>query len=211
MQWKWVWASPGELISLFTSLVDSLAWPLVVLVLAFFYRDAILKLLDRLTRLKTPIGEANFVAEELAKANRALRGEPAEERASSEAESGISTDDELRSEIQRIADVSPRAAMLEAWLPFEVRVAQIYPLAMAPEQVPEKVRLPPWPTLTQRLVRKGVLETSEGQAIDHIREIRNRVVHSRDVSITAEQVVEIADLLERIWLKMERRLPKVTH
>jgi uncharacterized protein YutE (UPF0331/DUF86 family) len=100
-----------------------------------------------------------------------------------------------------LAEISPRAAVLEAWLPFEValgRVAQKLDLK-------DRGHALQMPRMIDALVSRSVLTAEEGRAISRLREIRNKVVHARDVDLSPDSVAEFARVLSEVTAAMEQR------
>jgi len=176
------------------SIVKSLAWPLAVVFALLFLRRAIMRVLLNLTRLKWKDLELE-VQREVAQAE----AEVAAGRPAPALPPGPPPHGSLLY-FQTLAEVSPRAAIVEGWIPFEVsanRIAQDLGLGK------QGIALP-MPDLIDGLNREGILTDGEAKALGRLRAVRNRVVHgAEDVSV--DQGAKYANLLADITARMEAR------
>lgn len=168
-------------------LVSALAWPLAFVWFVRKYGNDVKELILRLSKVKFGNAEAEFTlglkaAEDLA--NEA----PLIEVSKDMPEEGIEFSKRM-SQLERIADVSPRAAIMESWLLIEeaagkagfvqgVSIPRINPLLFI-----------------EWLVREGKIDKSTAILVDRMRKLRNEASHLRDFELTkdeAERYLKIA-------------------
>ena len=103
------------------SVIDSLAWPAAAVAIVFALRRSLNKLLPDLNKLKYKDLELEFgkqVAEAKMEIERTVK--PPQLPESEMAQVGRDA-----AYFEALADISPRAAVLEAWLPFEAAASAI--------------------------------------------------------------------------------------
>jgi hypothetical protein len=179
------------------SIVGSLAWPASVVITVLILRRALNKLLPELNRLKYKDLELEF-GKEVAQAKIEIEASPEIKQLPGTGQPEAAPD---AAYLSALAEISPRAAVLEAWLPFEValgRVAQKLDLT-------DRGHALQMPRMIDALVTRRVLTTEEGRAISRLREVRNKVVHARDVDLATDSVAEFARVLSEVTVAMERR------
>lgn len=156
-----------------------LAWPLAAVVIVFLLRTQLADLLPAIRRLRFGAFEFDFGERINALETKAVQEEIL---ATLPPESLEST------RLERLADVAPRAAVLEAWLAVEkeARVAA------------EKVNLPPnvpIARLVRELQSRRLVALGLAAYVNELREIRNRAVHADDFTLLpdhAERYVTLA-------------------
>jgi len=189
MNWLAFWAS----------VIGSLAWPLavvaVVLALRGHLKDSLPGLKELLTDLKIlRVGkfELEFdkkVAEAKVAIKATSESRPGQERQ-------VLPPDHA-AYFRDLAELSPRAAVLEAWLPFEV----------AAFRVAEKLGIKQRGILQviDALVSQHILTEDQAQAVYRLRELRNAVVHARTVDLPKDSVVDYAVVLASLTAALEER------
>jgi hypothetical protein len=141
------------------------AWPLVVLTIAFTFKRELQTAVNRITRLK--YGELEFsLGLEQAEAKSLL----IEQTIEASAAAPIEIDPELE-RLRRIAAVSPRAAIMEAWNMVEEAAAKSGFIQGANTQ---RVNAP---SFVEWLVRSGKLPQDAGELISELRRLRNLAAH----------------------------------
>jgi hypothetical protein len=166
------------------ALVGHLAWPFLALIVFLSFRRQILARLPLLDRLAYKGLEMEF-RKELGEAERVVRETDGLGRAAE--------GDEAASELDRLADVSPRAALLEAWLGFEVTAPSTLQGLEPDLRVPHS-----FPKLLEALHRTELLTAEEVGVLRDLRELRNRAVHEADAQITSEQAKRYGAVLRNI-------------
>jgi len=173
----------------FIRILEILAWPVTVLVLAVLFRSELVKLLARLSSVKYKDFEAQF-ERELRQAERDV----AHLRTARIDAKPTPLEPTVYDQLLRIAEVSPRAAVSEAWRLVEnaavaaARVAQI--------EVPQ--RGSPVSAAVGSFVREEVFSEDAVALFDRLRRLRNDAVHAPDFALDAIDVERYVDLALRL-------------
>jgi len=176
------------------SLVDSLAWPAAVVLLAFVFRHSLTQLIPYLRRLKYKDIELEF--------DRQL-GEVREELGPAEAlPTALPSGESPVRYFRSLAEISPRAAILEAWLEFELTANQ----AVETLGVTAKGRPLSMQGLFKALSAHELISHAEVDALTRLRALRNQVVHGPEPEISPELIGEYAVMVQRIASGIEQRL-----
>jgi len=175
-----------------SSIISSLAWPAIVLIIVFILKNPLSKILISLTKFRYKDLELEF--EKLKTSAKALP-ETIENGKIPENERIIySTFEE---QIVDIAPRSPEGAILIAWSAIEVAISSVLKrLDIAPEG-------PPYPSIFTYIgylrtftdIDKNVYAT-----LDDLRTLRNQVVHFREegYKISVEQALSYGKAAEKI-------------
>jgi hypothetical protein len=102
---------------------------------------------------------------------------------------------------ESIAELSPRAALLEAWQDFEVEamsIADAHGLIERGQQVQMS-------KLFHLLQEDGLITKEEEEALIKLRTVRNEVVHAREVDLSKGQVAEYANLVGGLTNRIRER------
>lgn len=179
-------------------LVSALAWPLAFVWFVQKYGNDVKELILRLSKVKFGNAEAEFTlglkaAEELA--NEA----PLIEASKDLPEEGIEFSKRM-SQLERIADVSPRAAIMESWLLIEEAAgkAGFFQGASIP-RINHSLFI-------EWLVREGKIDKSTAILVDRMRKLRNEASHMRDFELTkdeAERYLKIAVQISLLIIEPE--------
>jgi hypothetical protein len=148
------------------SIIASIAWPTAVLVAVLVFRKQLMNLIPALRRLRYKDLELEFsdsVRELSEKASREHLPLPTAE------------EEPLVERLAVIADISPRAAILEAWLTVET----------AALETAERFRLLPYGEVRRKPHRLGdylqkaeILNADIREVFDRLRQLRNTAVHA---------------------------------
>ena len=172
------------------SIVGSLAWPGVVLAAVILLRRPLAALLPLLRRLKYKDLEVEFDREVRELREEAAAALPPLPRA---VPSAIPEENALL----ELASVSPRAAVVEAWLLVESAARRaIERRGMRPEAE----RALSGPQLTRTLMHAEVLDNATRAVFDRLRMLRNQAVHAQDFAVgeaSAREYVELSLALAR--------------
>jgi hypothetical protein len=188
-------------LTFFASVVGSLAWPGAVVAIVLVLRRSLNKLLPGLNRLKYKDLELEF-GKQLAQAKVEIEAAPEVQQLPERQRLDAARD---ATYFSALAEISPRAAVLEAWLPFEVALSRVVEkLGLMDRGRPLQM-----PRLIDALVARGVLTPDEGRAISRLRAIRNEVVHAPAVDLPRDAVAEYARVLSEVTAAMERRGPSL--
>ncbi len=186
------------------ALVSALAWPLTVLILVFLFRRELRHAAGRLSLLKYKEFQAEF-GRELAQVERKIEQLPSASSTNGSQESArhaagdVSSDERLL----RLAEISPRAAITEAWRDVELTTraaAEAYGIAERGTIAGTRV--------IQELVRRGLLPGGVANAYGTMRQLRNEAVHATEFSVGRDEAVrygavakelqkELVDLIDR--------------
>jgi hypothetical protein len=152
----------------FVKLLTGIAWPLAIVWVALLFKTQLRHLIDRISQVKYGGVEANFHATLKVAEATSLRIEKDAPATALPTPPEIATRlDQLR----RIATVSPRAAIMEAWLLIEEAAGQSGYIQGA--SIPRvNVFL-----FVEALIREYKLPAESGELVTQMRELRNRAAH----------------------------------
>lgn len=179
----------------FVKIIDSLAWPIAVLILAFAFRAELRKILNRMSRLKYKELEATFDNElSQVENSRKSHAEPEQEPLPEKPE-----EKSAYAQLLRIAEVSPRAAVTESWREVEAVVDQLATSmgidAKSPLSGIKVIR---------SLIQEERVDASLLEEYTRLRKLRNQAAHAGEFDISqteaeryAALAVEIAGFLKR--------------
>lgn len=174
--------------------IKALAWPSAVVIALVLLRTEVANLLGRITKIKHKDSEIDLAQEVQAAAN------SADKVLGSSAKVGL---DSEQGRASRLAEDSPRGAILDAWLSveeamtgYEKRHGIEYANSHAPPH--QRIQSIQWSDLDKSSLGQGLL-----QMLQKLRRIRNEAVHSSDAKITTETAREYASLAARVRAKLE--------
>ena len=177
-------------------LLDVVIWPSAVLIIVFMLRKPIKSILPFVENIKYKDFEVKFRKE--------LDQIKVEAR---EAGIELQTDIGEKTEIYKLADISPTSAIIESWQEIE-RSARKKVEELAPSETRFK-------NLLQRpiayLEYTGALIPSTARAIRELQSLRNQMTQSSKVKITKEDAIEYASLSKSIYMQIESisELPRI--
>lgn len=187
------------------SIVGSLAWPLAIVGIVFMFRRSLAKLIPGIQRLKYKDVEVEFgrqleeVKEELGPPPSPPVNLPAPELQRRLPVSVPSTDVRY---FQTLAEISPRAAILEAWIEFEMAANRaVETLGLNREGRPLSMQ-----RLFDVLRERELIGPPEVDALTRLRALRNQVVHGPEPDLSPSLVAEYASVLRRITRDIQGRL-----
>jgi hypothetical protein len=170
-----------------SKLFDTLAWPTVVLIVFFTFKEKLTDLIPFLRKLKIKDIEAEFgaglreIGEKLATA---YLTEPGNTPEKPQPESP-------REQLVRLAENAPRAAVLEAWLLVEHSAVRL----IQHQNVADRSLRMVGPTIIRKYLDKTeVVTPDQRDSFTKLRDLRNKVVHLADVTLPLEEVIEYVDL-----------------
>ncbi|MEZ8286671.1 DUF4145 domain-containing protein [Vibrio sp. 10N.261.51.A1] len=165
-------------------IIKALAWPVAFVWLGYLFRNEVRSLMGRLTALKHGDTEISF--------NRGL--EQVEQKASEIVQPKEpvheSTPEELsqKEQLYRLAEISPRAAIVEAWTLIETAaVKSDLTTGTAFKRTNPKLIL-------DHLANTGHFSPNSIEVINSLRQLRNRASHMPDFAITQEEAERYLDL-----------------
>jgi len=181
-----------------SSVIRSLAWPAVVLTVLIMLKGEIVALIARIKKLKLKDAELEFEQQireiEIQVAPIAKRV-PAPDTAGSER---IAQLDRL----YEMADISPRAAVVEGWLQVESALAAV---ASKVEGLEKNRRSIPSSSLLNILKDRGLIEPPILVGLEQMRRLRNRAIHATDFDLSAEGARKFLDLCKEVIPLLEKQ------
>ena len=176
-------------------LIEALAWPIAILILAFGFRTELRNVLNRISKLKYKELEATFDKELSQVENRTKLYVQPEERFFAETPAEKSG----YAQLLRISEVSPRAAVTEAWRKLESTIDQ---LAAGMDMDTKR------PMSGVKAIRSLIQNEQVGPSLledyNRLRKLRNQVAHADEFDISqteaeryAALTIEIAGFLKR--------------
>ena len=170
-------------------LVKALAWPITILVIVLLFKRELSLLQGRLSEFRYGNFAAKF-AEQLDKVEEdASRSVVQTRELPPPSESRAEQQNAIRDEILRIATVSPRAAVSEAWRHLELAMDSAAQ-SLGFDQRGAVSR----PRLIRLLAEQGLLDTEAVQLYESLRRMRNEAVHRREFDGSQPEAVRYADV-----------------
>lgn len=182
-----------DILDFIASLIESLAWPVTLFLILFLFRKQVAGLLPLLRRLRYKDFELAFekqVEEAQAKADREHLPQARE------------LEDELDSLVE-IAFVSPRAAILEAWLKVEAAAAEAVSRHGLELRGRERTPL----QLGEALNRAEVIDRGILDVYEQLRDLRNKAVHGPEVTFSPSVVRDYISLALSLVDHLRRQRP----
>ena len=165
----------------FVNLVEAVAWPVSVVWVAYLFRGEITKLFGRVSSLKYKDMEANF-EESLSEAEaKAAQVKVRDAIPTPEAASELD-------QLLRISEISPRAAVVEAWTLIESAAIKT---GLSTGTVIQRTNSK---LILEYLESTGKFSPESLELIKKLRQIRNRVSHMPDTSVSQEEAERYLDL-----------------
>lgn len=180
----------------FTSeIINSLAWPAVTLLSVISLKDKVGDLLPRLKKLKHKDTELEFIegVTELAKEAITIQ--------TPEIESDQTKMD--RAVLQRLANISPRAAVIEAYRIVEIAgvkaIEEFYP-ELKGHDVRSQVQV-------SKMLRDKILTPERYQQLRELLMLRNKAAHDERFSLTGSPIQAYIDIALSLSSELERAHP----
>jgi hypothetical protein len=169
-------------------MTKALAWPLTILLALLLLRRPLAELLPLLQRLRYKDLELDFgkrVQELASEIKKELPGGKESESARKRHQDRLTS----------LAQASPRAAVLEAWL--EVEEAALEAAKRHGLKLTERERRSP-ATLEQALVDSGILDDNKQGIFSRLRNLRNAAAHASEFDLTADSATIYAGSAARL-------------
>jgi len=183
-------------LTFFSSIINALAWPATLIVLLILIRKQLPQIAKSLRRLKYKDIEVEFGETAKAIANEVKAIVPA-----AQAENKIAGQEkeEVKARLEAIAELAPRAAILESWLQVEAAAADVIRQNNLDASTPYPGPL----RLRDSLHKGGILNKRQIAIFEQLRTLRNEAVHVPDAEFTKtavsnyiESAIAIASYLE---------------
>lgn len=177
----------------FSNIISAMAWPLSAIAIVLILRGEISSLLSRVKRIRHKDSEIDLAAE-------VIEAKKSADEIPELLEKSLAPE---QSRMDRLAEDSPRGAILDAWLVVDEAMTNYgkrYGINNANNNVPpfrkiENIRMV---NLDSGNLGNGVIEM-----LDRLRRIRNDAVHKTDSEITSETARDYAALAARVTAKLE--------
>jgi hypothetical protein len=165
-------------------LLSTIAWPVTVIVLAMIFRKEFRQLLKRLTTFSYKEATAEF-KHDLDEVEGEIKSLPKSQPQQAELESmpkkkPESLEDSNR--LIRISEISPRAAVMEAWREVEIGTKQVtdaYGIPTTGQVAGIKA--------INELTKRGLLSETFLSIYERLRRLRSRAAHAPDFVVEEEQ------------------------
>lgn len=185
-------------------LVESLAWPVTVLIIVFVFRSELVKVLSRLSNLKYKEFEAQF-NNDLANIEKKTSQLSIQTGGSLKISGDAGTvSDNKHYRLLEIARLSPRAAIMSAW--FEIENA-LY--SMNKEILKQQAPSFKQSEIISDLVSRGVLQETVIDIFRDLRQLRNQAVHYPDFALTQREAEKYIDLSLKLSAELLRTKDKI--
>lgn len=188
-------------------IVEAIAWPSVVVGVLLFLRKELPEIVRSLRKLKFKDVELEFDESARVLAAETKRAVPARDLGDflvmGQSYSSI------HNRLADLADLAPRAAILEAWLLVEASAAGFLNKHQSgkPTAYPGPIRI------LEGLRRAEVLTPPQEAAFEHLRKLRNEAVHTPDAEFTASAVSNYIDsaITMAVYLEDMAQMEQVSH
>lgn len=165
------------------SLIVGIAWPVAAVWIAYLFRGELKALLSRVSHLKYKELEAKF--------EKGLVEAEADARLVAQVLPPALPPPETMSkldQLRRIAEVSPRAAIMESWVLIETAASQAGLISgtVIPRTNPKMI--------VEYLARSGKLPESSIPLIEKLRHLRNQAAHLPEFVLTQEEAERYLEL-----------------
>ena len=171
-------------IELILGFANALAWPVLILILVFILRKPILSLIPLIEKIKVKdVVEVNF-------------GKRVEQVASQAADILPKQDSRQIDEwILDLTDSYPKGAMIESWLAIERELTDLAEASQI-KKIPSRRSSPR--QIARALVEAEVIDASFAEIISEMQSIRNKIVHTSDISPTREIAQHYVTVASRV-------------
>lgn len=176
------------------SLVGSLAWPVTIVIALSMFRNhlgALFPLIDRLKYGSFEVAFRDSIRKLAEESRKALPTDQTDAQATSP-----------REHLYALADISPRAAIIEAWLQVEAAAAEALSGRVPP--LSGKLAAVAPLKLGQYLEQHHIVTAPQAKIFYRLRELRNRAVHAAEASFHLQEVREYIDLATALAAQIKK-------
>jgi hypothetical protein len=169
-----------------SSILSALAWPVAIVIIVIVLRRPLRHLLSRLETLRGPGVEATFqrqLEEAREEAVAAAASLPVGQRRDANQQERLEYSDLLQ-----LADLSPRAAILDAWLRLEFALTEAAKRADVPLTERRGIL-----GLIEELEKRGIIAPELRSPLRRLRNLRNVAVHAIDFDVPKDSVIDYID------------------
>jgi len=189
--------------------LKAITWPAALLLVTFWLRKPIQNLVPLLRKLKVKEFELEFAqaVAQLEVGAHSEVGEPTSPSTTNATEEDHSQESKIcapvgfpaeaskprrEDEVLRLALLSPRAAIMEAWVEVEAAAAETAASFWGPGNRPEIFRT--MAHLGEYLLQCKVIDTGQLVAFNKLRELRNKSVHAEELNIGVDETRKYVEL-----------------
>ncbi len=185
-----------DMLTFIAELSKAFAWPVFVLILVLLLRNPIRNLIPLITRLKYKDFELEF-GRRVEEVNAEVAGELPEE------EPPDATLGEASQKIFKLAEISPRAAVLEAWRVLENEAILTVREEVRRQQGHEPAIILPHIAL-RHLERSERIDRQTSALIRELRLLRNEAAHAPEFALGSDSAIEYASVAHRLAQKLRK-------
>jgi len=177
-----------EIGNLVVKILEVVAWPITIIIILLVFKKQLSRIILRLSKLRYKDVELEFSkdlegAESIAKQLKLPK--PAEVKRIKAPPTVTPVYDRLL----QVAEISPRAAVTEAWMIIETATTEA-----AKAQGIKTIRAITGREVILELAKKARLEGGTIELYDYLRRMRNNAAHSLEFEISYEDVIRYIDL-----------------
>ena len=161
-------------LQLIASIIDSLAWPIAAVLIAFILRAPLRTLLGNLTRFRYGDVEINFGREVLELGDKAEAAGLYVSKDAPQTKQGLQDSAHIVADAMRLASEFQKSAVILAWTSVEQELMQaVMRLAISPDYPPYNASV----KNIQLLHKEGYIDTDSRDLLDRMRRLRNAAAH----------------------------------
>jgi len=202
-----------------SSLVGSLAWPVLAFLIVIILRQPLAKML---TQRPVKVVEAGptgvrieYVDEKLEEAQSELVEARAAKRDADGQKAELSGDadqapDDFMVEMEQLAAVAPSAVILESFARLEMVLRNGLEEQYLKEVAPQR-RFASARQLARFAVKRGLITESEAAAFDDVAVVRNLIAHGQARDIDAERALYYVSIVRQLMISIWLSLGQTTH
>ncbi|WP_417914087.1 hypothetical protein [Candidatus Electronema sp. JM] len=176
-----------NLIELISKIVDSLAWPAVVVLLAFRFKHSLIPILESLSSILNNLNKVKNGGFEMEFSRKTLEIDRASPKAFG------SDQKDFEPKINK-KDSSPKAIIIEYWIDILRSAKKLHEDQFSDFYLNSDDHM----AINDFLAKKRVLNAEGMKIFNELRKIRNRAVHEPDSTITIDQAILFAKQSNRL-------------
>jgi uncharacterized protein YutE (UPF0331/DUF86 family) len=182
-------------------IIEALAWPVTAVIMSIMFKGEFGTLLGRVNKVKFKEFQADL-EQGLKQAEKDVQAVP-EPKSSNGKNNQSKTDDSSVEKLIRIAIVSPRAAITEAWVELEKSIRTIsIEKDIDPRESDRKRGVMPSHRMVTELVNQGHMPESLLPLFEDLRLLRNKVAHRHDFEVDYVQSEKYIYLIRHFQSKL---------
>ncbi len=168
-------------------IIDIIIWPLTILIILYIFRKQFSLVISNLSRIRYKELEANF-----GKQLRSIENDTPEIFSTSNKEDKNNNDTiSVTERLAQIADLSPRAAITEAWIQIEKALFEL----AEKSGITEFQRRTDYKIL-QALQKRKVIQEGVYKAYTELKSLRNEAAHNPQFNISPDEAQQYIDYSE---------------